>query len=104
MAIISVNYYAGFMEEIYRKLDQVSYEKIVWFGECDRLSLVYDYLAADGYLISDVLDNDKAKWGKAVRRNWCMPFAFGYTKIPKKEADLIVAGKKLPIVRFSICV
>ncbi|MCI9048437.1 MAG: LicD family protein [Hungatella sp.] len=96
MAIISVNYYAGFMEEIYRKLDQVSYEKIVWFGECDRLSLVYDYLAADGYLISDVLDNDKAKWGKAVRRNWCMPFAFGYTKIPKKKADLIVAGKKLP--------
>ena len=100
MELISVNYYAKFMEKIYRKLDQPLYEKIVWFGECNILSLVYDYLAADGYIISDVLDNNRDKWGKVIHRNWCMPFAFDYIDIPKEAVDHIVAGKALPELKI----
>lgn len=100
MEIISVNYYIRFMDEIYKKIEGSLYEKIVWFGDCKILSLVYDYLAADGYMISHVLDNNKEKWGKVVSRNWCMPFVFGYTDIPKEAVDHIVAGKILPELKI----
>lgn len=100
MELISVNYYVRFMQEIYKKLDGSLYETIVWFGDCDILSLVYDYLAADGYIISNVLDNNKDKWGKVIQRNWCMPFTFGYIDIPREAADHIVAGSVLPELKI----
>lgn len=100
MAISSINYYMDFMKEIYKNIDRSHCDKIVWFGDSNILSLIYDFLAADGYSISNVLDNNKDKWGKIINRNWCMPFTFHYIDIPKSAVDHIVAGKPLPDLKI----
>lgn len=94
--IISVNYYKKLMSKIQEVLKTKSFQQIVWFGECSGISLIYDYLAADGYLISAVLDNNPLKRGKVISRNWCMPFTFQYIDIPKMSVDFVVANKPLP--------
>ena len=88
------------MREIYKNIEKSHCEKIVWFGDSNILSLVNDYLSADGYSISYVLDNNKGKWGKVINRNWCMPFTFHYIEIPKNAVDHIVAGKALPDLKI----
>ncbi len=98
--LIITNYYKNFIKTIRHKIESGSYKKIVWFGYSNVLSLVYDYLAADGYMISAVLDNDKNKWNTGINRNWCMPFTFHYVDIPKEAVDKIVAGKSFPELKI----
>lgn len=98
--IISINYYKEIMQQIHKAIDSYTFEQIMWFGDCHMVSLIYDYLAADGYLITAVLDNDPLKWGRIIERNWCMPFTFGYTDINKESVDIIVAGKTFPDLKI----
>ncbi len=98
--LIITNYYADFIKAIRWKIESGFYKRIIWFGYSNVLPLMYDYLAADGYMISAVLDNDKNKWNMSVKRNWCMPFTFHYVNIPKQAVDKIVAGKSLPELKI----
>ena len=98
--VIAINYYKKVMQQIYNAIEKCSFNQIMWFGDCHMLSLIYDYLAADGHSITAVLDNDPVKWGRIVERNWCMPFTFGYTNIKKENVDTIVAGKEFPSLKI----
>ncbi len=101
-AIISVNYYKGVMQKIHKTIKERSFEQIMWFGECHMLPLIYDYLAADGYFITVVLDNDLQKKGRTVKRNWCMPFRYGYIDIEKERVDKLIAGTIFPDLKIDL--
>ncbi len=98
--IISANYYQAIMKRIRQAIAENAFEHIMWFGDCHMVSLIYDYLAADGHLITAVIDNDPSKQGQVIERNWCMPFTFGYTKTDKEQVDLLVAGRTFPSLRI----
>lgn len=100
--VISAHYYAPVMALIHQKIEDRNPETIIWFGDCHMVSLVYDYLAADGYLISVVLDNDEQKMGKIIQRDWCMPFSFHYVELEKETVDEIVTGHPIKELMVDI--
>ena len=89
------HFYKDFMDSIMNAIQNIPHEKIVWFGVHRRMGLIRDYLAALGVNLEYVIDNNPAKQGINIKREWCMPLRKNYVQLDDRAIDKIVANKEL---------
>lgn len=89
------HYYKDFMDSIMNAVQTIPHEKVVWFGVHRRMGLIRDYLAALGVNLEYVIDNNSAKQGINIKREWCMPLRKSYVQLDDRAIDKIVVNKEL---------